>query len=236
MAGMRTGLLSRNRRDGVRHAAHEQDALGADRARRRHRHHVDRRHDVADPRLRQLAARLDQPARARTPSSCRSAARSASRRARASSRWRAARTSRWRTRARSSASARRSRSSTSGSARRATHGRGSIYGNERTKQLGILGATENWAAVNFAKLELGRLFIAGGSRAPPQRRGARQRTRGSRCSPTSIRSARRSASAPTSSPSSACSASGRAPAASRPASTTSPSSRTARTRSSTARC
>ena len=34
-----------------------------------------------------------------------------------------------------------------------------FYGNERTKQLGILGATENWAAVNFAKLELGRLFI-----------------------------------------------------------------------------
>src|SRR5215207_9362244 len=35
-----------------------------------------------------------------------------------------------------------------------------FYGNERTKQLGILGATENWAAVNFAKLELGRLFIS----------------------------------------------------------------------------
>ncbi|HEU4689630.1 MAG TPA: ABC transporter permease, partial [Vicinamibacterales bacterium] len=34
-----------------------------------------------------------------------------------------------------------------------------FYGNERTKQVGILGATENWAAVNFAKLELGRLFI-----------------------------------------------------------------------------
>ena len=34
-----------------------------------------------------------------------------------------------------------------------------FYGNARTKQLGILGATENWAAVNFAKVELGRLFI-----------------------------------------------------------------------------
>jgi putative ABC transport system permease protein len=34
-----------------------------------------------------------------------------------------------------------------------------FYGNERTKQLAVLGATENWAAVNFAKLELGRLFI-----------------------------------------------------------------------------
>src|SRR6476620_7218161 len=29
-----------------------------------------------------------------------------------------------------------------------------FYGNVRTKQLGILGATENWAAVNFAKVEL----------------------------------------------------------------------------------
>jgi putative ABC transport system permease protein len=35
-----------------------------------------------------------------------------------------------------------------------------FYGNARTKQLGVLGATENWAAVNFAKLELGRLFIS----------------------------------------------------------------------------
>jgi putative ABC transport system permease protein len=33
------------------------------------------------------------------------------------------------------------------------------YGRERTKRLAVLGATENWAAVNFAKLELGRLFI-----------------------------------------------------------------------------
>jgi putative ABC transport system permease protein len=33
------------------------------------------------------------------------------------------------------------------------------YGHERTKQLAILGATENWAAVNFAKLIAGRLFI-----------------------------------------------------------------------------
>lgn len=33
------------------------------------------------------------------------------------------------------------------------------YGHERTKQLAILGATENWAAVNFAKLEAGRLFL-----------------------------------------------------------------------------
>jgi putative ABC transport system permease protein len=33
------------------------------------------------------------------------------------------------------------------------------YGRERTKQLMIMGATENWAAVNFAKIEAGRLFI-----------------------------------------------------------------------------
>jgi putative ABC transport system permease protein len=33
------------------------------------------------------------------------------------------------------------------------------YGHEKTKQVAIVGATENWAAVNFAKLEMGRLFI-----------------------------------------------------------------------------
>src|SRR6185503_11870591 len=33
------------------------------------------------------------------------------------------------------------------------------YGHEKTKQLMILGATENWAAVNSAKLEFGRLFL-----------------------------------------------------------------------------
>src|SRR5215207_2632358 len=33
------------------------------------------------------------------------------------------------------------------------------YGHERTKALAIVGATENWAAVNFAKLEAGRLFL-----------------------------------------------------------------------------
>jgi putative ABC transport system permease protein len=33
------------------------------------------------------------------------------------------------------------------------------YGHEKTKQLAIIGATENWSAVNFAKLEYGRLFI-----------------------------------------------------------------------------
>jgi putative ABC transport system permease protein len=33
------------------------------------------------------------------------------------------------------------------------------YGHEKTKQLAVIGATENWSAVNFAKLEYGRLFI-----------------------------------------------------------------------------
>ncbi len=33
------------------------------------------------------------------------------------------------------------------------------YGHDKTKALGIIGATENWAAVNFAKLEMGRLFM-----------------------------------------------------------------------------
>src|SRR5213075_1868145 len=34
------------------------------------------------------------------------------------------------------------------------------YGHERTRRVGILGATENWSAVNFAKIEAGRAFIA----------------------------------------------------------------------------
>src|SRR4026209_2454519 len=33
------------------------------------------------------------------------------------------------------------------------------YGHDKTKAGGIIGATENWAAVNFAKLEMGRLFM-----------------------------------------------------------------------------
>jgi hypothetical protein len=32
------------------------------------------------------------------------------------------------------------------------------YGNERTKRLIVLGATENWSRVNFAKVEAGRVF------------------------------------------------------------------------------
>ena len=34
------------------------------------------------------------------------------------------------------------------------------FGHDKTKAVAILGATENWAAVNFAKLEAGRLFMS----------------------------------------------------------------------------
>ena len=66
----RLGLLRRSRRHGVRHGADQQDALGPHRARRRHRHHVDRRHDGDDPRLRPVAARHDSARSGRTRSSC----------------------------------------------------------------------------------------------------------------------------------------------------------------------
>ena len=33
------------------------------------------------------------------------------------------------------------------------------YKSERTRQIAVIGATENWSAVSFAKVELGRLFI-----------------------------------------------------------------------------
>ena len=59
VTNVRSSLLSRSRRHGVRHRAQQQDALGADGARRGHRHHVDRRHDRDDPRLRPVAARHD---------------------------------------------------------------------------------------------------------------------------------------------------------------------------------
>src|SRR6187455_109919 len=34
------------------------------------------------------------------------------------------------------------------------------YKNEKTRRVAIIGATENWSAVNFAKLEMGRVFIS----------------------------------------------------------------------------
>ena len=233
-----TGLLLRNLRDGVRHAAHQQDALGADRARRRHRHHVDRRHDVADPRLRQVAARIDQPARARTRSSCRSAARSASRRgksflevvrrpnltmedARAIERelpvGRAGRRLARRRRA-----TRRSRIYLRQRAHQAAGG------DRRHRELvggQLRQARSSAASSSRRKSSTARSVVVLGNGpwqvAVPQHRSDRQE------GPHRHRR---------SSPSSACSASGRARAASPPAPTTSRSSRTAPTRSSTARC
>ena len=87
---------------------------------------------------------------------------------------------------RSSATARRSRWSTCGSARRATRSRASTTATRRPRRSPIIGATENWAAVNFAKLEMGRLFIPCGGRTSPAGRGARAARPGSRCSRTSI--------------------------------------------------
>src|SRR6476469_3997718 len=34
------------------------------------------------------------------------------------------------------------------------------YKNEKTRQIGVFGATQNWSAVNFAKIEAGRLFTS----------------------------------------------------------------------------
>src|SRR5215211_6528933 len=34
------------------------------------------------------------------------------------------------------------------------------YKNEKTRQIGVLGATANWSAVNFAKIEGGRVFTS----------------------------------------------------------------------------
>src|ERR671913_1993986 len=34
------------------------------------------------------------------------------------------------------------------------------YKNEKTRQIGVLGATANWSAVNFAKIEAGRVFTS----------------------------------------------------------------------------
>ena len=56
--------MARYRAGGTRLHASQQAALGADDARRRHRHHRDRRHDLAHSRLRRVAAR--QHPRART--------------------------------------------------------------------------------------------------------------------------------------------------------------------------
>ena len=47
------------------------------------------------------------------------------------------------------------------------------YKNEKTRQIGVLGATANWSAVNFAKVEAGRVFTSAEveHRAPVARHG-----------------------------------------------------------------
>ena len=111
-----------------------------------------------------------------------------------------------------------------------------FYGNERTKQLGDsrrdreLGGGELRQARARAPVHLARKSSTAATSC------CSATVPGRRCSPTSIRSARRSASATRSSPSSARSASGRARAGSPPTSTTSRSSPTAPTRRSSARC
>ena len=66
------GTLQRNPVDVVGHDSRQQDAIGPDGARRRHRHHVDRRHHVAAPRLRRVAHATSSGRSARTRSSWRS--------------------------------------------------------------------------------------------------------------------------------------------------------------------
>ena len=126
-----------------------------DRARRRHRHHVDRRHDLADPRLRPVAARLDQAARARTRSTSQkmSAPRASpsgksfselvkrpnlTPRGRARDRARVPVESSWWT-------------SGSGAAARPAAAARSSTGSERTKQMIVFGATENLAAPSTSR-------------------------------------------------------------------------------------
>ena len=147
---------ARDRRHGVRHAAQQQDALGADGARRGDRRDLDRRHDVADPRLRHVAAQLDQCARAehdhgRSASAALSFSSGASfmhadaaadphRRRHAGDRAAGDHGRAW---------------STSGSARRAA---GSptleriFYRGERTRPIAIMGTTERYVEINFAKM------------------------------------------------------------------------------------
>ena len=81
-SGLRAGLLG-DPGDGRGHAAHQQAALGADHPRRGHRRDLDRRHDLAHPRLRRSFKDLFRQM-GPTRSTSRSSASSASRRARSS--------------------------------------------------------------------------------------------------------------------------------------------------------
>ena len=61
MAALRSGLLREIVGMSIDTLLYQQDAFGADGARRCHRHHVDRRHDFPHSRVRSVAPRLDRP-------------------------------------------------------------------------------------------------------------------------------------------------------------------------------
>ena len=61
------------------------------------------------------------------------------------------------------------------------------YGHEKTKQMAIIGATENFAAVNFIKLELGPVVHRRRRSSTAVRSSCSARSRTSRCFRTSIR-------------------------------------------------
>ena len=150
--------LARSRRDGVRHAAHQQDALGADDPRRRDRHHVDRRHDVADPRLRRIASRHDPPARSEHDH-LEQGERGHPRRAPTSELIRRPNLTVDDARA-----IERLAPSVGvvdiwmGQGLGGTTAERVFYGGQRTPTLGVIGATEQFATVNFVKLSFGRFF------------------------------------------------------------------------------
>ena len=108
-----------------------------------------------------------------------------------------------------------------------------FYQGQKTRALAVIGATEEFADVNFVKVAFGRFFTR--AEVEHRRRVGRARAYGRtrRCSDrrASIRSASASGSAARNTRSSACSANGPRPAASTSARTTSSSFRRRRTRS-----
>ena len=208
MAGLRAGLLSEIVVMSVADAARQQDALGADRAGRRHRDHLDRRHDVAHPRLRPVAARLDQPARAEHDHRPEVRGRSASLRGKSF-----LEVARRPNLTIDDARRDRARVPVRGAGRRVA---GSQRGNSRSRRLLQEREARGRSASGRDRELVRRQFREGrgrprlhlrGSRAPAPVVISRTDARRSRSSPTSIRSASRSASARSSTPSSACSAS-----------------------------
>ena len=208
----------------------QQDALGADRARRRHRHHVDRRHDGAHPRLRQSlrdmiraigpntifvqrfgvtsfanGAEITRAAQAAEPDDLR------------------------RARARGTEPTRSSSSTSSSAPAARRRSSACSIAHQKTKPLRRLRHAARYFAEG-TRIPIARRPLLQRHRGavPEERRRARQHGRTSCCSSraASIRSARPSASAASGSRWSACSTSGRRPAASTSARTTSSSSRT----------